>query len=429
MRAPLTAVSRAAVRAVRPAGPPSAALAALGLLSAVLLPAALPVVAGPVPVPAASAAGPAAAGRTALDGDGTCAYPARTIPGTPWSLRRLLLAQMWRYGQGAGVRVAVVDTGVDDRNPQLAGAVDTRDGVDLIDPAGDGTDDTVGHGTEVAGIIAARPAAGTGFVGIAPRATVIPVRQNDDEGDGTTDTLAEGIRKAVDAGARVINISQDTAAAPDANLARAITDALRRDVVVVASAGNDGVDGHRHTTYPAAYPGVLAVGASDRSGRRAAFSDAGPFVGVVAPGVDMVSTVPLGGQCADSGTSFSAPYVAGVAVLLRGEHPGWSRQQVVARIERTAVRSGDGRDDLVGWGVVDPVRALDDDAVPSARVAGAADDAARRVRPAALTGDGGARRREEHTAVDVLLGAILALVVLVGGAAVVRDARRRAAAR
>ena len=99
------------------------------------------------------------------------------------------------------------------------------------------------------------------------------------------------------------------------------------------------MDGKVKMTYPASYEGVLAVAASDRNNERASFSQSGDFVGVAAPGVDMVSTVPGGGHCADNGTSFSAPYVAGVAALLRPKHPDWTPQQIVAQIEQTAERS------------------------------------------------------------------------------------------
>ncbi len=377
----------------------------------------------------AALAGPVPDARVMLAGEGACAYPAPRIPETPWWLRRLLLAQLWRSTRGGGVRVAVIDTGVDARNPQLAGAVDAHDGVDLIDPAGNGTDDPVGHGTEVAGIIAARPQPGSGLVGLAPEAEIIPVRQNDDQGGGTADSLAVAVRRAVDAGASVINISQDTAAGTDPALADAVRWALSKDVVVVAAAGNDGAHGTRHTVYPAAYPGVLAVGASDRSGRRAPFSQEGGWVGVLAPGVGMASTVPVAGQCVDSGTSFSAPYVAGVAALIRAKHPDWTQGQVVAQIERTARRTRPGRDDADGWGVADPVRALTDDAAPpdgfspgpGAVATGA--DAAARPEPASLEGPG--RQRAERTVSYVVLGGVLVLALGAGAAVTVRDAGRR----
>ncbi|WNI24236.1 type VII secretion-associated serine protease mycosin [Streptomyces sp. ITFR-16] len=301
------------------------------------------------------------------------------IQGRPWSLQRLVFDQLWQDTKGKGVRVAVIDTGVDTANPQLKSAVDRSSGTDLLPPLnpdgtkakgkarrGDGTTDVVGHGTKVAGIIAARPRTGTGFVGIAPEATIVPIRQNDDKGNGTAATMAEAIRHAIKENARVINISQDTAKPlpADSDLERAVREALKDDIVVVASAGNDGLTAEVKKTYPAAYPGVLAVAASDRNDERAPFSQTGDFVGVAAPGVDMVSTVPKGGQCVDNGTSFSAPYVAGVAALIRAEHPRWTQAQVVAQIEQTAERAVNGRDDFIGWGVVDPVRALTDDEHP-----------------------------------------------------------------
>ncbi|AEW96863.1 MULTISPECIES: type VII secretion-associated serine protease mycosin [Streptomycetaceae] len=378
--------------------------------------------AAPVAVPGTAA--------TALTGGGACTYPAPLIPGTPWSLQRVLLDQLWQHTRGKGVRVAVIDTGVDDHNPQLAGAVDARDGIDLVGGAAGGgaTTDPVGHGTEVAGIIAARPAAGTGFVGIAPQATIIPVRQNDGQGHGTPLTLAEAVDRSVAAGADVINISQDTTGpdVPDPRLARSVAAAVDRGVVVVAAAGNGGADGRRRTVYPAAYPGVLAVAASDRDNQRAAFSQPGPFVGVAAPGVDMVSTVPYGGQCVGDGTSFSAPYVAGVAALLRAAHPEWTAAQVVAQIEQTAERVDRGRNDDIGWGVVDPVRALTEDGPPRAGpVPDSRPRLAAAVAPAPLGAGERAHQRMVRTAVCALGAAVLLVAAIAGAAVVVRDAGRR----
>lgn len=306
--------------------------------------------------PARAATGP--------DG-GACVLPAnRRFEGRPWPLQRVLLDELWHDTRGEGVRVAVIDTGVDDTHPQLAGAV--ARGADTLEPGGDGTGDTVGHGTLVAGLIAARPRAGTGFVGLAPGATVIPVRQNDARDHGTDASLADAIRHAVARRAQVINISQETVRpqAPGSDLGRAVAEAVRQDIVVVASAGNNGADGSRTPTYPAAFDGVLAVAASDRDDERAPFSRPGSFVDVAAPGVDIVSTAPGRGHCADSGTSFAAPYVSAVAALMRAKYPHWTAAQIAARIEQTAERSVNGRDDFVGWGVVDPVRALSGDDAP-----------------------------------------------------------------
>ncbi|MFD0328767.1 S8 family serine peptidase [Streptacidiphilus monticola] len=110
---------------------------------------------------------------------------------------------------------------------------------------------------------------------------------------------------------------------------------------------------------------MLGVGASDRNDERAeSFSESGTSVGVAAPGVDIVSTVPKRGQCVDSGTSFAAPYVAGVAALLKQMYPHWTPAQIIARIEQTAQRTDPGRNDQIGWGVVDPVAAVSDTSAP-----------------------------------------------------------------
>ncbi|WP_246430523.1 type VII secretion-associated serine protease mycosin [Streptomyces rectiverticillatus] len=482
-----------------------------------------------------------------LDGSGECTtYPAKTIKGTPWSLQRILLDRLWqdtkgRDSAGRPVRVAVIDSGVDVRNPQLKGAVDVESGADLLtgmaeaateaaarsgtgvranakdaprapgpapspgpsdggkggkadeerkkaggkstpkagapsgSPSGEKKDepgkpeksaepspskspekspdkppegkpekepekpkpdptlDLVGHGTKVAGIIAARPSPGSGFVGIAPESVIIPIRQNDEKGTGTSRTLAQGIGLAVAAGARVINISQDTTKAleHDSDLERAVKEALEKDVVVVASAGNDGLGGDVKETYPAAYKGVLAVGASDRNNERAPFSQPGEFVGVAAPGVEMVSTVPLGGQCVDNGTSFSAPYVAGVAALIRAKHPDWKQHQVVAQIEQTAERATKGHDPYIGWGVVDPVRALTDDAHPVDRVTPSGPEA-RSVRApsvAPLAVGESPQQRQERLAAYALGGAAVLVATIAGAAVVGREHRRRRALR
>ncbi|GAA2469881.1 type VII secretion-associated serine protease mycosin [Streptomyces mauvecolor] len=384
---------------------------------------------------------PAAAAPSDDGGSGQCTFPSKPYAGRPWALQRVLLDELWRQSTGKGMKVAVIDTGVDIKNPQLKGAVDASKGKNLLQkdlkdtsgqplPRGaeNGTTDTVGHGTKVAGIIAARPAKGTGFVGLAPDATIIPVEQNDADGHGTAQTLADAIRYAIGVGADVINISQDTANAvePAATLKQAIDTALAQNIVVVASAGNDGLGGNVKQTYPASYPGVLAVAASDRNNERAAFSQSGEFVGVAAPGVDMVSTVPGGGHCADSGTSFSAPYVAGVAALIKAKHPKWTQREVVAQIEQTAERSVSGHDRLVGWGVIDPVRALTEDDHPiETPVAHEGVTPAKAPTPAALHLGETDEQRTQRLATYVAVGVAVLAAVLGGAAVTIRDARRR----
>ncbi|MFJ1609799.1 type VII secretion-associated serine protease mycosin [Streptomyces sp. NPDC088253] len=381
---------------------------------------------------------PLAAADTSTD---QCTFPNKKYAGRPWALQRVLLDELWSQSKGKGVRVAVIDTGVDVKNPQLTHAVDTAAGLNLLsrklkDDNGDpiargkenGTTDTVGHGTRVAGIIAARPISGTGFVGLAPESTIIPIQQNDAEGHGTAETLATAIRDAIRAKANVINISQDTSNAvePAPDLKRAVDEALAAGIVVVASAGNDGLGGNDKDTYPASYPGVLAVAASDRNNERASFSQSGDFVDVAAPGVDMISTVPKGGHCSDNGTSFSAPYVAGVAALIKAKHHDWTQQQIVAQIEQTAERSVAGHDRLVGWGVVDPVRALTEDDHPiESPDPHEGLSKAEAPAPAKLQLGETPDERNARLATYVAVGAAVLLAGLSGVAVAVRDARRR----
>lgn len=382
-----------------------------------------------------------AASPAAAAGADQCTFPSEEYEGRPWALQRVLLDELWRQSTGRGVRVAVIDTGVDVKNPQLKSAVDVSKGRNLLpknlkDDNGNkvkrgkenGTTDEVGHGTRVAGIIAARPAKDTGFVGLAPDATLIPIQQNDAEGNGTAQTLATAINHAVAADADIINISQDTANAvkPTPILKQAVDRALAREKVIVASAGNDGLGGNVKRTYPASFEGVLAVAASDRNNERASFSQSGEFVGVAAPGVDMISTVPGGGHCSDNGTSFAAPYVAGVAALIKSKHRDWTSRQITAQIKQTAERSVSGHDRLVGWGVVDPVRALTEDDHPiETPTAEEGVTRAKAPTPAELHLGETAQERTARIATYVAVGAGVLVAVLGGVGVAVRDGRAR----
>ncbi len=387
-------------------------------------------------------------GTPATADSGECSFPGEVYKSKPWSLQRVLLDEVWAQSTGKvratgkPVRVAVIDTGVDIKNPQLQHAVDAAAGKNLL-PKGlkdketnepiargkeNGTTDTVGHGTKAAGIIAARPMKGTGFVGLAKDAKIIPVEQNDAEGDGTPNTLAQAIDYAVGQRASVINISQDTTGGVDPGppLSTSVAKAIKAGVVIVASAGNDGGNRKHKKTYPASYPGVLAVAASDRNNERAYFSQSGDFVDVAAPGVDMVSTVPGGGHCADSGTSFSAPYVSGVVALVKAKHPDWTPQEITAQIEQTAERSTSGHDPLVGWGVVDPVRALtEDDQKIEKPIAHEGLAHAEAPDPAPLHLGETQAERSARLGTYVTVGAAVLVAALAGTGVAVRDARRR----
>lgn len=390
-------------------------------------------------------AAPAAAAehvRTTLADDGdvrfqvddtSCSFPSDPIKGTPWSLQRIVLDQLWQDTKGKDVKVAVIDTGVNTVNAQLKGGA-VANGMDYLHKGGTGKSDEVGHGTKVAGIIAARPIGDTGFVGLAPEATIIPIRQNDDQGSGNVGTMIKAIKYAADAGADIINISQDTASkmdpTVDAGFRAAVEYAQEKDALIVAAAGNNGADGKIKETYPAAYDGVLAVAASDRNNARAPFSQSGKFVGVAAPGIDMVSTVPVGGHCVDQGTSFAAPYVAGVAALIRAKHPSWTYKQVITQIEQTADRTKPGRDDFVGWGVVDPAAAVNDDTTapsedgPKPDQVGAGGDAAD-VEAATLVLGETPQQRTERYALYVLAAGFAVVLLLFGGGRVLSDWRRK----
>ncbi|MEU9133086.1 type VII secretion-associated serine protease mycosin [Kitasatospora sp. NPDC048540] len=410
--------------------------------------AAASVVLGVVGVAAAApayAAGPGADASgdvkapVAIAAAGECTFPSQDVASAPWALQRVLLDELWQGGRGAGVTVAVIDTGVDNQNQQLKDKV-LDGGSYLVDRQtnqpveGNGLTDKVGHGTKVAGIIAAKPLPGrTGFVGIAPDATILSIRQNDSDGNGNVETLIKAIDTAVARGAKVINISQDVRATGeegDFPMKSQLRDALKRaetaKVVVIASSGNDGKEG---PTYPAAFDTVLAVGASDRNNERAPFSQYGDFVGVVAPGVDMLSTVPAGGQCVDNGTSFSAPYVSGLAAILVGMHTDWTPAQVRARIEQTAQRNERDRNKFIGWGVVDPVKAVqggkDQDPAPHPDAKVRLDTVPIVAQPLGLAET--QADRDQRTGTFVLAAGALIVAALAGGSVVMRDYRRRQA--
>ena len=289
--------------------------------------------------------------------------PTGSETGVPWAQKQLAPERVWPMTDGAGITVAVVDSGVDAHTPQLAGTT-VLPGVDVTtDDQSPADNDCYGHGTFVAGILAAQAQQGTGFVGVAPGVTILPIRcatSVGDEGPGvlTPQLMAEGIRAAVDGGAQVINISASTTEA-NGELEAAVDYAAQHDIVLVASAANRAEDGNQ-ATYPASYPSVIAVGAVDSTGARAEFSESGPYVSLVAPGVDVVSLGPSGpGQWQGSGTSYAAPFVAGAAALVRAYHPELTAPQIKHRLEATANRPPtEVPDQGLGWGTVNIMAAV-----------------------------------------------------------------------
>lgn len=288
-----------------------------------------------------------------------------------WGLEALHTEQIWPTTKGHGVTVAVLDTGVDDSHPDLEGNVLT--GKDLVGfGASRGQDHWAEHGSAMAGIIAAHghgPGSADGVMGVAPEARILPVRvilededpQRPKAGRTRGDALAEGIRWAADHGADVINLSlgDDSASArPQAAQDAAVQYALKKNVVVVASAGNGGEKGD-HVSYPAAYPGVIAVTAVDRYGERAPFSTRRWYATVSAPGDDVVTLNPDRRYYEGWGTSAAAAFASGAVALLRSAHPGLPPDQVKDLLEDTAADPpGNGRDDARGFGTIDPAAAL-----------------------------------------------------------------------
>jgi len=281
--------------------------------------------------------------------------------GEPWAQQVLNVKAAHRLATGSGVRVAVVDSGVDFGNPQLKGQ-----GAGAVDLTGTGPADCAAHGTGVAGIIAARQTTRVPFVGVAPGARILSVKVAADAQDNSDLLLAQGIIRAVRQKARVINVSAQTGQ-DSKPLRRAVAYAVKHDVVVVAAAGNvDPEDtGTARPAYPAQYEGVLSVGAVDSTGKVTAFSDVETRVSVVAPGSGVTSTWPGSGWSFEyEGTSFAAPFVSGVAALVRSAYPGMTAAQVIRRVEATADGSK-GRGS--GYGLVNPLQAVSAQ-VPAERV-------------------------------------------------------------
>ncbi|MFD7444994.1 type VII secretion-associated serine protease mycosin [Streptomyces sp. NPDC059909] len=289
-----------------------------------------------------------------------------------WALDAMHTDEAWRTTKGEGITVAVLDTGVDDSHPDLAGQVlPTKDligfGAERGDPA------WAQHGTAMAGIIAGHghgPGREDGVLGIAPEAKIQPVRVILEGKDPARkrarstrgSALADGIRWAADHGADVINLSlgdDSESAHPEKSEDAAVQYALAKGAVVVASAGNGGEKGD-HISYPAAYPGVIAVAAVDRFGTRASFSTRRWYATVSAPGVDVVIAHPDRRYYEGWGTSAASAFVSGAVALVRSAHPGLTPAQIKKLLADTA-RNGprNGRDDAKGYGIVDPAAALE----------------------------------------------------------------------
>ena len=269
------------------------------------------------------------------------------------------LDQAHEIAAGAGVIVAILDSGIDPRHPLLrhayAGGIDLVDGDDdptdrrdFLDDDGDGqVDETYGHGTHVAGIIHL----------VAPEAKLLAVRVLDADGRGSLFDVANGVLWAMDHGAKVINLSLGSLKSSDA-LQNALSEAENRGIIVISSAGNWGAS--TPVEFPAKSSHVAAVAAVDASAMPASFSSYGNNIALSAPGVGVRSTYPGGSYRLWSGTSMAAPFVAGTCALLAVHHPDWSLGQAMTRLAETA-HPVTGADGQFGAGALDAGAALERD--------------------------------------------------------------------
>lgn len=302
---------------------------------------------------------------------------ADAVRNNEWALGALQVQDAWATTTGQGVTVAVLDTGVDGAHVDLTGQVTT--GPDLVGGGARPGDPYWGvHGTAMASAVAGHGhgAGGRdGVVGVAPGAKILSVRvvwdDNDpirrlspaartDAGARAGNSVADGIRYAVDHGAGVINMSLGEATESSTRMAEtdaAVRYAIARGVVLVASAGN-GAETSNQTEFPAAYPGVIAVAAVDRAGHRASFSTHDWATSVAAPGVGVVAAQAGGGYLVGDGTSPSAALVSGVAALIRARYPTLTPAQVRTALERSASRPSGAYTEELGWGVVQAAAAL-----------------------------------------------------------------------
>jgi membrane-anchored mycosin MYCP len=353
---------------------------------------------------------------------------------TPYETQMFAPERLAPFATGAGVRVAVLDSGVDDTHPQLRGQV--ARGKDYLHGNTDGQQDCIGHGTAVASIIAARHLQGSGLQGLAPDATIVPVRVSEQipTADGAPSgpqtsptTFAQAIDWAASptgGNADVINMSLVMTQKND-QVRAAVDRALGRGVVIVAAVGNDGDEkGRNLPPYPAAFQGVIGVGATDVNGVRGDFSQHGTYVDVMAPGVDVTVAARRAGHTSGSGTSYATPYVSATAALVKQRFPSLTPAQVARRILATTDPApGGAHSEEYGYGIVNPYRALtetlgpDSPAAPPPVVMHTEDPAA--VALAARRADA-----QDMSLIVAAVGAGVVMLVLLLAAAV-RHGRRR----
>lgn len=266
-----------------------------------------------------------------------------------YGLTKIRSQKAWNYSRGGGVKIAVIDSGIDADHPDIRGKIAAQK--DFVDDALPAQDQT-GHGTHVAGIAAANTNNRAGVAGGCPACKILVARVLGPDGSGTVADVIDGITWSADNGAKVINLSLGHYGEAVEAEENAVNYARNKGAMIVGAAGN-GATSERF--YPGAYTRAMAVSATDQNDRRAGFSNFGDWVDVAAPGVRILSTVP-GSYGYKSGTSMSTPYVSGLAALISAQ--GYSADQVRNRIEATATDLNPrGKDPFFGHGRIDAYRA------------------------------------------------------------------------
>ncbi len=302
--------------------------------------------------PRADTAAGQAGGRNPLARLGLQITPNDPMVGSQWHHTKIESAAAWDRQRGAGITIAIVDTGTNCSHPDLAGKCVA--GYDYVNRDNNPADDQ-GHGTHVAGIAAMQTNNGVGGAGVGWDSRIMPVKVLDRTGNGGHSAIASGITFAADNGAQVINMSLGGAFTSSA-LRNAVDYAIQRGVVVLAAAGNENTS---NPSYPAAYNGVIGISATSQSDQRASFSNYGNAIDVAAPGVAILSTVMTGGYQPWSGTSMACPVAAGLAALLVAQNPSRTPAQVEQILEQSADDLGDaGWDPYFGWGRINARKAL-----------------------------------------------------------------------
>jgi len=265
-----------------------------------------------------------------------------------WALAHIQIEELWRTTTGGSeILVAVLDTGIDKSHEDLDGKVVAEANFTSSPVAGD----VYGHGTHVAGIIAAYSDNGLGVVGVAPQSQLLNVKVADDNGRAQASAIAQGIIWAVDNGASVINVSIEFRG-PSPELEEAVNYAWNQGAIVIAAAGNEG---GQLPVYPAYYEHCIAVAATEQNDTLALLSNYGDWVDIAAPGFDIYSTLPGNDYGYKTGTSFATAYVSGLAAILFAEFTdangdGNLNDEVRAALEASCQEIGAGD---VGYGRID----------------------------------------------------------------------------